>query len=72
MRKDNGHFLHKAKLASIMSVQNITYLQGTTWVSIPDKEHQMMEDVLCSETPDNDACQILLKNSLKADRKTFS
>jgi len=55
-----------------MSVKNITYLRGTTWVSIPDKEHQMMGDVLSFETPDNDTCQILLENSLTIDGKTFS
>ena len=55
-----------------MSVENITYLLGTTWVSTPDKEHQMMGDILSSETFGNDTCQILLKNSLKIYEKTCS
>jgi len=72
LRKDFGDHPHKEKLAPIMSIRNITYLRGTIWVSYPDREHQMMRDVLSSETLVNEAYQILLKNSLKIDEKTCS
>ena len=53
-----------------MFAKNITYLQGTTWVSTPDTECQMMGDVLSFETLGNDICHNFPLSILKDDGKS--
>jgi len=72
LRKDYGVYRHKAKLAPIMSVKNITFLLGTTWVSYPDREHQMMVDILNFEIFGNDTYLNLPLSSPKVDGKAYS
>lgn len=52
-----------------MLAKNITYLQGTTWVSAPDPECQMRGDIPPFETLGNDICHNVPLGILKLDEK---